>query len=112
MPMRLERPDPSEYKSWFHSEISSVPDTDDFANLLREQAQETVRFMNDAFGEEHAGLRYGPDKWTVREVIGHLSDCERIFGYRALRIARGDLTVLPASTKTPTSPPASSSGAR
>jgi uncharacterized damage-inducible protein DinB len=92
---RLQRPDPSEYNPRFESEISSVPDSDDFATMIREQARETVRFMNEEFGEEHAGVRYGPDKWTAREVIGHLSDCERIFTYRALRIARGDMTVLP-----------------
>ena len=51
--------------------------------------------MTQQFGEEHASVRYGPDKWTAREVIGHLSDVERILSYRALRIARGDLTVLP-----------------
>lgn len=91
---RLQRPDPSEYNPRFHSEITSVPDSDDFAGLLHEQARKTVQFMTEEFGEEHASLRYGPDKWTAREVIGHLTDCERIFGYRALRIARGDLTSL------------------
>lgn len=95
-PVRLERPDPSEYHARFQSEIARVPDVSDFAALLREQAQETERFMTTEFGEAHAGVRYGPDKWTAREVIGHLADCERIFGYRALRIARGDPTPLPA----------------
>jgi uncharacterized damage-inducible protein DinB len=92
---RLQRPDASEYNPRFESEIASVPDSDDFATLLREQARATVQFMHDEFGEDHASVRYGPDKWTAREVIGHLSDCERIFAYRALRIARGDMTVLP-----------------
>ena len=96
MSIRLQRPDPSEYNPRFLSEIASVPDAGDFANLIREQALATVAFVSDEFGEEHAGLRYAPDKWTVREVIGHLSDCERIFAYRALRIARGDPTVLPS----------------
>ena len=94
-PFRLQRPDPSEYNPRFHSEITSVPDADDFASLIRDQARATVEFMNTEFGENHASVRYGPDKWTAREVIGHLSDCERVFGYRAMRIARGDLTVLP-----------------
>jgi uncharacterized damage-inducible protein DinB len=40
-------------------------------------------------------VRYAPDKWTVREVVGHLSDVERVLTYRALCIARGDATVLP-----------------
>ena len=95
-PFRLQRPDPSEYNPRFHGEITSVPDSDDFASLIRDQARATVDFMNKEFGEDHAGVRYGPDKWTAREVIGHLSDCERVFAYRAMRIARGDMTVLPS----------------
>jgi uncharacterized damage-inducible protein DinB len=91
----LQRPDPSEYHPRFHNEIVCVPDTADFGGLLRDQARETARFMKAAFGEEHAAVRYAPDKWTAREVIGHLADCERIFGYRALRIARRDPTPLP-----------------
>jgi len=94
-PFGLQRPDPSEYNPRFHSEIASVPESDDFASLIREQAQATVEFMKREFGERHAAVRYGPDKWTAREVIGHLSDCERVFAYRAMRIARGDMTVLP-----------------
>ena len=93
--LQLQRPDPSEYNERFRSEIALVPDDDDFAELLRREARETARFMNTEFGESHAAVRYGPDKWTAREVIGHLADCERIFGYRALRIARGDPTPLP-----------------
>ena len=95
-PFRLQRPDPSEYNPRYQGEIASVPDSDDFASLIRDQARTTVEFMNTEFGEEHASVRYGPDKWTAREVIGHLSDCERVFAYRAMRIARGDMTVLPS----------------
>jgi hypothetical protein len=47
-----------------------------------------------AIPETRGGHRYGPDKWTIREVIGHLIDAERIFTYRALRVARGDRTPL------------------
>ena len=95
MANRIERPQTTEYNPRFHGEISIVPDTDDFAGLIRRNATETARFTIEEFGEAEAGLRYAPDKWTVREVIGHLSDCERILSYRALRIARGDLTTLP-----------------
>jgi len=95
-PFRLQRPDPSEYNPRYQGEITSVPDSDDFASLIRDQARTTVEFMNTEFGEEHASVRYGSDKWTAREVIGHLSDCERVFAYRAMRIARGDMTVLPS----------------
>lgn len=91
---RLQRPDESEYHPRFHAEISEVPDVSDFAAMLRDQVHDTRRVL-DEFGEEHAGVRYAPEKWTVREVVGHLSDCERILSCRALRIARGDMTVLP-----------------
>lgn len=94
MPARVQRPDPSEYNERFRDEILSVPDTEDFAELLRAHIEDTARLVAE-FGEENASVRYAPDKWTVREVIGHLSDVERILAYRALRIARGDLTVLP-----------------
>jgi hypothetical protein len=91
---RLQRPDPSEYNSRFQAEIRSVPDTGDFAGMLGDQIADTARLVAE-FGEENASVRYAPDKWSVREVIGHLSDCERILSYRALRAARGDTTVLP-----------------
>jgi uncharacterized damage-inducible protein DinB len=92
--VRLQRPDPSEYNPRFENYVASVPDAADFRELLRDQVRETVSFITAEFGEQQASLRYAPDKWTVREVIGHLSDCERIFAYRALRFARGDSTVL------------------
>jgi uncharacterized damage-inducible protein DinB len=46
--------------------------------------------------ERDGNFRYAPDKWTVKEVLGHVIDAERIFTYRALRIARGDETPLPS----------------
>ena len=94
-PHRIARPDSAEYHARFAEEIGSVPDADDFSSLLREQVHETTRYVMMAFGEEHATVRYAPDKWTVREVVGHVSDVERVLSYRALRIARGDQTVLP-----------------
>lgn len=72
-----------------------VPDANDFADMIRQNAQETTRFVLDEFGETDAGVRYAPEKWTAREVVGHLSDVERVLSYRALRFARGDATALP-----------------
>lgn len=97
---RIERPATSEYNPRFDHEIGLVPDTDDFATLLRTQLTETTSFVAREFGEDHASVRYGPDKWTVREVIGHMSDVERILCYRALCVARGDMTVLPGFDET------------
>ena len=87
------RPEPAEYASFYHAYIASVPDGD-VVELLRTGGRE----LADAIAripEARGGHRYGPDKWTIREVIGHLIDAERIFAYRALRIARGDQTLLP-----------------
>jgi hypothetical protein len=95
MPMRIQRPEPNECPALFLEYVAAVPDADDFAELLREQARETARLVTKQFGETGASVRYAPDKWTAREVIGHLSDVERIMSYRALRFARGDTTPLP-----------------
>lgn len=60
-------------------------------SVLGEQLAETLR-VADAIDPDH---RYAPDKWSVKEVLVHLTDTERVFAYRALRIARGDGTPLP-----------------
>jgi hypothetical protein len=51
--------------------------------------------MLSARSERDGNFRYGADKWSVKEVIGHMADAERVFTYRAMRIARGDQTPLP-----------------
>src|SRR6202795_5336781 len=48
-----------------------------------------------ARSEREGNFRYAPDKWSVKEIVGHMSDAERVFTYRAMRIARGDKTPLP-----------------
>ena len=87
----IQRPDAAEYNPRFHAEISMVPDANDFAELIRLNATDTARFLLDEFGEPGASIRYAPEKWTVREVVGHLNDVERVLSYRALRFARGDV---------------------
>jgi hypothetical protein len=87
------RPEAAEYAPHYHPYIARVPDGD-IVELLRAGGRELL----DGIGripEERGGHRYGPDKWTIREVIGHVIDAERIFSYRALRFARADQTLLP-----------------
>jgi hypothetical protein len=91
---RLPRPGPDEFAAVFAEEITTVPDAPDFAALLVDQLDVT-RALAATFGEAHAGLRYAPDKWSVRETLGHLGDCERVLSYRLLRALRGDETLLP-----------------
>ena len=87
------RPEASEYAPFYHRYVESVPDGD-VVELLRSGGRELLEAIR-RIPEARAGHRYGPEKWTIRQVIGHLIDAERIFTYRALRFARGDRTMLP-----------------
>jgi hypothetical protein len=65
----------------------------DILATLSEQMDATLLLLR-GIGEEKAGHRYAPDKWSIKELVGHLIDTERIFAYRALRFARNDRTEL------------------
>src|SRR5215216_6301947 len=64
---------------------------------LDELIAQRARLLNvlSPLSEQQAGFRYAGDKWSIKEVVGHLTDAERIFSYRMLRIGRGDTTPLP-----------------
>ncbi|HVT59527.1 MAG TPA: DinB family protein [Thermoanaerobaculia bacterium] len=66
----------------------------DVLAMLAAEAERTAALLA-GIPETRAGLRYAPGKWSIRELIGHLADTERIMAYRALRIARADPTPLP-----------------
>jgi DinB superfamily len=86
------RPEAGEYAEFYAKYVSLVPGTDVLGAL---EAQRLVMAqLLGARSEREGNFRYAPDKWTVKEVIGHLADSERIFAYRALRFARGDQTAL------------------
>jgi hypothetical protein len=90
----MTRPDTSEYNPYFERYIGKVPDGP-IMKLLSTQQDEFVAFL-DGVGEEKSAFRYAPEKWSVKQVVGHVIDTERIFGTRALAIARGDRTPLPS----------------
>jgi hypothetical protein len=87
------RPDATEYAPFYAHYVANVPE-DDVVGALRDSGRDIVAALT-AIPDARGGFRYAPDKWTIREVIGHMIDAERIFGYRALRLARGDATPLP-----------------
>lgn len=91
---RLARPNEDEYAPYFHRYIARVPDGD-LIEILNEQAADT-RAMLGSLSDADARFRYGPDKWSIKEVLGHVTDTERIMTYRALCFARGEQGVLPA----------------
>jgi len=88
----LPRPAADEYNSFYAGYVEKVPDGE-VLKFLETQLRET-RGLLSVLSEGRGGFRYAPEKWSLKEVIGHLCDAERIFAYRALRFARADETPL------------------
>lgn len=89
----MKRPEATEYPEYYANYISKVPGMDVLGVLESQRLQMLQLFAGRS--ERDGSFRYAPGKWTVKEVLGHVTDCERIYCYRALRIARGDQTPLP-----------------
>jgi len=89
----MTRPEPNEYAPYYHTYIRQVPEGD-IIKILQKQLEETIHLLKDV-SEEKALYRYAADKWSVKELIGHVIDAERVFAYRALNIARNDKSELP-----------------
>jgi uncharacterized damage-inducible protein DinB len=89
----IQRPMPAEHAPYYGSYIALVTE-DDILSVLRAQCDETLKFLR-AISESESTILHPPYTWTIKQVIGHIIDGERIFAYRALRIARGDTTPLP-----------------
>jgi DinB family protein len=86
------RPESGEYAPYYETYIALVPGNEIVGVLEAQRKQMMQLFV--ARSERDGNFRYAPEKWTVKEVLGHVADTERIFAYRALRIARGDQTPL------------------
>ncbi len=80
----------NEYAPYYERYISLVSG-DDIDHILSAQLPDTLALLS-RFTEQQGDYRYAPGKWTVKEVLGHVNDAERVFAYRALRIARADQT--------------------
>ncbi len=91
--MKDARPLPHEYDAAFERYVSRVPETDILSALERQPAELAAVLASVEGGRER--YRYAPGKWSVREVVGHMLDAERVMGYRALAISRGDKAALP-----------------
>jgi uncharacterized damage-inducible protein DinB len=89
----LKRPESSEFAAYYASYIQLVTEGD-LTTLLKQQGEDLHNSIKD-LTETAAEFRYGPDKWSIKEVLGHMADVEHIMSYRLLRIARGDNTVMP-----------------
>jgi hypothetical protein len=92
-PLTLPRPSADESAPFYHRYIEKVPG-EQIGEYLAAQPGELERLLG-SLDDAAARFRYAPDKWSVKQVLGHLCDGERIFSYRLLRIARADATPLP-----------------
>lgn len=89
----LTQPLKAEYGETFANYINLVP-AGDLQEMLAEQLEHTTELFEN-LSKEQGDYRYAPGKWSIKEVIGHIADTERVMAYRLLRIARGDQTPLP-----------------
>ena len=89
----MQKPKSNEYPAYYNRYIDLIK-SEDILSVLENQNHEMHNLLN-RIGEEAATFRYAPEKWSIKEVIGHVIDVERIFAYRALRFARNDKTPLP-----------------
>lgn len=84
----------SEYAPHAKGYVDLVPG-DDPVSALREQIGRTLALFESVDDKHASEWSYEPGKWSLKQVLGHMIDTERIFAYRALRVARGDRTALP-----------------
>src|SRR5215475_3650423 len=88
------RPEPGEYPAYSQMYIDTVQGAD-ILRVFSEQLETTVNLLAKVDDQVAGTFAYAPGKWTIKQILGHIIDAERIFAYRALRIARNDSTPLP-----------------
>ncbi len=89
---QFDRPAPTEFADFYGGYVAAVPDGD-LLQVLEAQGKATIALV-EAVPESRGNFAYAPGKWTLKDVLCHIADGERVFSYRALRIARGDQTPL------------------
>ena len=89
-----DRPAPTEYYEYYGMYTDRVPDGDVLETMEREW--ENTRKLLEGVSEDGESYRYEPGKWSVREVVGHCIDVERVFALRGLHFARADAAPLPS----------------
>jgi len=87
------RPETTEYASYYQRYTDLVPDGD-IVTTLKRQMDQTLTLLR-RIDENRGSYRYAPDKWSIKQLIGHVIDAERVFAYRALRFARSDSQAIP-----------------
>jgi hypothetical protein len=88
-------PDRTEAAEYYYTYIDQVPRDGDIRRILEAQVDETLSALS-GISDEKSLYRYAPDKWSIREVVAHINDTERVFVYRAFWFARGFDSPLPS----------------
>jgi len=89
----MKVPSETEYAPFYARYIARVPEAD-LLQVLEQQPAE-LRALADSIDPEDELHRYAPDKWSIRQTFGHMIDTERVMGYRAFCIGRGETKALP-----------------
>jgi hypothetical protein len=89
----IARPQTDEYAQFYAGYISHIPEGADIFALMKSQPDE-LRALLANISDEQANVKPAPGEWSIKEVVGHMCDTERILSYRAVRIGRGDATPL------------------
>lgn len=89
----IEKPQSSEYAPHADGYVSLVPEGDLLA-MLEKQGDQTMAMLRN-LSEDEGDFRYEPGKWSIKQMVGHISDSERVFAYRLLCAARNDRSPLP-----------------
>lgn len=89
----LQRPNPSEYLTYYDKYIQPLPDSG-LLSYMSQQSESFIKFI-ESLNSDQLTLKYAPEKWTIKEVITHVNDIERIFAYRLLAIVRGEKKPMP-----------------
>ncbi len=92
--LMIPRPQTDEYFHYYGNYINRVPEGSDVLAILGSQLDELKTLLHN-IDDERACARPAPGEWSIKEVVGHMTDTERIFAYRALRFARNDTVSLP-----------------
>ncbi|MFP5245595.1 MAG: DinB family protein [Thermoanaerobaculia bacterium] len=87
------RPAPADYADFYRGYVDLVPEEDVLA-AIEDQSLATQKLIA-SLDEVTASYRYAEGKWSIKQILGHIADAERVFGYRALAIARGETQPLP-----------------
>lgn len=90
----MSRPARTEYSQFYQPYLDVIPDGDIALNDLLNSSLEAFNALFENLDSEKENFRYAEGKWSIKELLQHIIDAERIFAYRALRFARKDVTVL------------------